>query len=273
VTSTTGRVLAAPPASPSAAADASPYPSLQGRTVLVTGALGGLGSAIVNVMVASGAQVAVHHLGQQAEAEERVADLISAGGSASAVEADVTDWDSVSAMVGQVEATLGPIDVLVNNAGFMAPGRVAELSLQDWRRTLSVDLDGVFVCTRLVLPGMLHRGAGVIINVSSQLAFKGAKEYASYCAAKAGVVGLTRALAREVGPAVRVNAIAPGPVDTPFIATWVTEEWLSERTHDLVIGRLATAEEIAPTVAFLASDDAVLYQGQVLHLNGGGVMA
>lgn len=241
--------------------------------MLVTGALGGLGSAIVNLLADCGAKIALNHFGQPVEAEKRVSSLREAGAAACAVDADVTDWDSVSAMVEKVEAELGPIDVLVNNAGFMSPGRLAELSLQDWRRTLSVDLDGVFICTRLVLPGMLQRGAGAIVNVSSQLAFKGAKDYASYCAAKAGVVGLTRALAREVGPNVRVNAIAPGPVDTPFIAAWVTDEWLAERTHDLVIGRLATPEEIAPTVAFLASDDAALYQGQVMHLNGGGVMA
>lgn len=249
------------------------YPSLQGRTVLVTGALGGLGTAIVDTLVTSGAQPVVHHYGQRHEAEQRVQQLRRNGANAYGVGADVTDWESVALMVADVEANVGPIEVLVNNAGFMAPGKVAELSLEQWRRTLSVDLDGVFVCVRHVLPRMLHRGRGVIINVSSQLAFKGAAEYGSYCAAKAGVVGLTRALAREVGPSIRVNAIAPGPVDTPFIAPWATDEWLAERTHDLVIGRLATPEDIAPTVAFLASDESVLYHGQVLHLNGGGVMA
>ncbi|WP_051752311.1 SDR family NAD(P)-dependent oxidoreductase [Streptosporangium amethystogenes] len=249
------------------------HPSLRGRTVLVTGALGGLGTAIVDAFAASEARVAVHHLGQAGEAAERVRRLTEAGTAAMAVEADITDWDAVEGMVARVGSELGPIDVLVNNAGYMAPGRLAEISLEEWRKTLTVDLDGVFLCSRHVLGSMLERGAGVIVNVSSQLAFKGARDYVSYCAAKAGVAGLTRALAREVGPAVRVNAIAPGPVDTPFITPWATEEWKRERTGDLVIGRLATPEEIAPTVAFLASDDAALYHGQVLHLNGGGVMA
>ncbi|MFF2848729.1 SDR family NAD(P)-dependent oxidoreductase [Streptomyces sp. NPDC058001] len=249
------------------------HPSLRGRTVLVTGALGGLGAAIVDAFAVSGASVVVHHIGQRTEAEARVAHLRAAGTSAYAVEADVTDWDSVAAMTDEIREAVGPVDVLVNNAGFMAPGRLADLSLAEWRRTLSVDLDGVFLCCRHVLGPMLARGTGAIVNVSSQLAFKGARDYTSYCAAKAGVAGLTRALAREVGPAIRVNAIAPGPVDTPFITPWATEEWKRERTGDLVIGRLATPEEIAPTVAFLASDDGALFQGQVLHLNGGGVMA
>ncbi|RCG31668.1 3-oxoacyl-ACP reductase FabG [Sphaerisporangium album] len=249
------------------------YPSLRGRTVLVTGALGGLGTAIVDVFAACGASVVVHHLGQRDEADARVARLRDAGVTAYAVEADVTDWDAVAAMVAEIGSAVGPVDVLVNNAGYMAPGRLAGLSLEAWRRTLAVDLDGVFLCCRHVLGSMLERGSGVIVNVSSQLAFKGAYDYTAYCAAKAGVAGLTRALAREVGPAIRVNAIAPGPVDTPFITPWATEEWKRERTGDLVIGRLATPEEIAPTVAFLASDEAALYQGQVLHLNGGGVMA
>jgi len=252
---------------------ATAYPSLRDRTVLVTGALGGLGTAIVDAFAASSAQIAIHHLGQKETASERVAELRSGGIRGYAVEADVTDWSSVAGMTAEVEMHLGPVDVLVNNAGFMAPGPVVDLSLAQWRRTLSVDLDGVFLCIRHVLPGMLARRRGAIINISSQLAFKGASDYVSYCAAKAGVAGLTRALAREVGPAIRVNAIAPGPVDTPFIAPWATEEWRRERTGDLVIGRLATPEEIAPTVTFLASDQAVLYQGQVLHLNGGGVMA
>lgn len=249
------------------------YPSLRDRTVLVTGALGGLGTAIIDAFAASQSKVVVHHWGQKDAADERVAGLTTRGVIAYAVEADVTEWDSVKHLVREVEAHVGPVDVLVNNAGFMAPGRVDQMTLVEWRRTLSVDLDGVFICTRHVLPRMLERGGGAIINVSSQLAFKGAKDYASYCAAKAGVAGLTRALAREVGPTVRVNAIAPGPVDTAFITPWATDDWKDERTRDLVIGRLATPEEIAPTVTFLASDQAALYQGQVLHLNGGGVLA
>lgn len=246
---------------------------LAGRTVLVTGALGGLGAPIVDALAAAGARVAVHHLGQRDEAERAVGELRGRGTDALAVQADVTDWNQVERMVADIEAGLGPVDVLVNNAGFMAPGRLVEMTLEQWNRTIDVDLTGVFLVSRHVLPGMLARGSGVVVNMSSQLAFKGAHDYTSYCAAKAGVVGLTRAMAREVGPVVRVNAIAPGPIDTEFIRPWKTDEWVAERTRDSVAGRLGRPEEIAPAVVFLASPGASLLHGQTLHLNGGGVMA
>jgi 3-oxoacyl-[acyl-carrier protein] reductase len=247
--------------------------TLDGKTVLITGALGGLGAPIVEAVAAAGARVAVHHLGQREQAAEVVAALHKQDVEAIAVEADVTDWAEVERMVAVVTDGLGPIDVLVNNAGYQEAARFVEMSLEDWRRTVEPDLTGVFLLCRHVLPGMLARGEGVIINMSSQLAFKGAHDFVSYCAAKAGVVGLTRALAREVGPAIRVNAIAPGPVDTPFIAPDKTPEWVDARTRDLVTRRLGEAHEIAPAVVFLAGPGATLMHGQTLHLNGGGVMA
>lgn len=246
---------------------------LAGRTALVTGALGAIGSAVVDGLAEAGAAVALHHLGEDARAERRVAALAERGVRAVAVEADVRDWASVAAMVAAAERGLGPVDVLVNNAGHMAPAPFTGMTLDDWQRTIDVDLTGVFVVSRHLAPGMVARGRGAIVNVASQLAFKGAREYSAYCAAKAGVVGLTRAMARELGPAVRVNAIAPGPVDTPFIAPWATEEWREERTRDSVIRRLAVPDEVAPTVVFLATEGAALFHGQTLHLNGGGVMA
>jgi 3-oxoacyl-[acyl-carrier protein] reductase len=246
--------------------------TLDGKTVLITGALGGLGAPIVEAVAAAGARVAVHHLGQREQAAETVAALHKRDVPAIAVEADVTDWAQVGRMVATVTADLGPIDVLVNNAGYQKAARFVEMSLEDWRRTVEPDLTGVFLLCRHVLPGMLARREGVIINMSSQLAFKGAHDFVSYCAAKAGVVGLTRALAREVGPEIRVNAIAPGPIDTPFIAPDKTPEWVDARTRDLVTHRLGEAHEIAPAVVFLAGPGASLMHGQTLHLNGGGVM-
>ncbi|GAA0573007.1 SDR family oxidoreductase [Paractinoplanes ferrugineus] len=241
---------------------------LAGRTVLVTGALGGLGSHIVAAVAAAGARVALHHLGQPQQAAEAVETLRRQDVDALAVDADVTDWAQVEAMV----AAVGRVDVLVNNAGYQKATAFVEMTLDDWRRTVEPDLTGVFLTCRHVLPGMLDRGEGVIINMSSQLAFKGAHDFVSYCAAKAGVVGLTRALAREVGPAIRVNAIAPGPVDTPFIAPDKTPDWVDARTRDLVTRRLGEAHEIAPAVVFLAGPGAALMHGQTMHLNGGGVM-
>lgn len=251
---------------------ATPF-ELTGRTALVTGGAGGLGQEVVRALAGAGAAVAVHHLGQAIEAESLVERVRAEGGTAVAVEGDVTDWDEAAAFVTSAEKMLGPVDVLVNNAGYMAPARILDMTLENWRRTLSVDLDGVFVVSRHVLVGMLHRGYGAIVNVSSQLALKGAEDYASYCAAKAGVLGLTRAMAREVGPAVRVNAIAPGPVTTPMTAASFDDELTRARTAGLVAGRMGQAHEIAPAVVYLASEAASFVHGQTLHLNGGGVMA
>lgn len=246
---------------------------LEGSRVLVTGALGGLGAPIVEAVLAAGARVALHHLGQAEEAAATVRKLTERGHDVIAVEADVTDWAAVEAMAAEVTGRWGGVDVLVNNAGYMAPAKLVEMTLADWSRTIDVDLTGVFLMCRHFLPGMIERGEGVVINLSSQLAFKGARDYTSYCAAKAGVAGLTKALAREVGPAVRVNAIAPGPIDTAFVGPWKTDAWVHERTRDSVVGRLGEPDEIAPAVVFLAGPGATLMHGQTLHLNGGGVMA
>lgn len=251
---------------------ATPF-DLTGRVALVTGAVGGLGREMALALAAAGADVAVHHLGQQDEAADLVETLTSQGRRAVAVEGDVTDWDATADFVAAAEAGLGPVDVLVNNAGFMVAGRIVEMSLEDWRRTLSVDLDGVFIVSRHVIPGMLERGRGAIVNVSSQLAYKGAEDFSSYCAAKAGVLGLTRAMARELGPTIRVNAIAPGPITTPMTADAFDEELTRARTAGLVAGRMGEAREVAPAVVYLASDASSFMHGQTLHLNGGGVLS
>lgn len=249
----------------------SPF-ALIDRTVLVTGAVGGLGRAMSAALVAAGARVALHHLDQQRQADELAAQLRAAGGTVTTVSGDVTDWDAAAAFVAAAEADLGPLDVVVNNAGYMAAGRITEMSLAQWRRTIDVDLTGVFVVSRHALTGMLERGHGAIVNVSSQLAYKGAADFASYCAAKAGVLGLTRAMAREVGPTVRVNAIAPGPITTPMTDQSFDDALVRARTAQLVAGRMGEAHEVAPAVVYLASDAASFMHGQTLHLNGGGVM-
>jgi 3-oxoacyl-[acyl-carrier protein] reductase len=250
----------------------SPF-DLTGRTALVTGAVGGLGREMTLALARAGADVAVHHFGEHDQAAELIETLTAGGCRAVAVEGDVTDWDAAAHFVAETESTLGPIDILVNNAGFMAAGRIVEMSLEQWRKTLSVDLDGVFIVSRHAIPGMLERGHGAIINISSQLAYKGAENFASYCAAKAGVLGLTRAMAREVGPTIRVNAVAPGPITTPMTAGAFDEELTRTRTAGLVAHRMGEPREVAPAVVYLASDAASFMHGQTLHLNGGGVMS
>ncbi|GAB2445269.1 3-oxoacyl-[acyl-carrier-protein] reductase [Nocardioides hungaricus] len=250
----------------------SPF-DLTGRTALVTGGPGGLGREMVTALAAAGARVAIHHLGQEAAAEELAAKVRAEGGEAVVVEGDVADWDAAAAFVAAAEQELGPIDVLVNNAGTMSAGRITEMTLAQWSRTIDVDLTGVFVVSRHVLVGMLERDHGAIVNVSSQLAFRGAEDFASYCAAKAGVLGLTRAMAREVGPAIRVNAVAPGPITTPMTDESFDEELARARTATLVAGRMGQAHEVAPSVVFLASDAASYVHGQTIHVNGGGVMS
>lgn len=246
---------------------------LAGEVALVTGATGALGAAICRDLARAGADVAVHHLGEE-DAAKALADELASSFAVrtTTVAADVTSWDEVAQAVAVVTQELGTITVLVNNAGFMEPVRIVDSGLADWRRTLGVDLDGVFIVTRHVLPGMLE-SHGRIVNVSSQLAFKGAVDYVAYATAKAGVLGFTKALAREVGPRVRVNAIAPGPIDTPMVRPYATPEWVQARTRDSVAGRLGTPEEIGPAVVFLAGPGAELMHGQTVHLNGGGVMA
>jgi len=246
---------------------------LDGQVALVTGAAGGLGRAMADALAAAGARIAVHHLGQAHAAAALVSELQAQGATAAAFEGDVRDWDAIGALVADVERDLGPIDVCVNNAGVMAEQPFGETTLADWEHTLSVNLTGVFVCCRHVVPRMHERGRGAVVNVASQVAFKGVPHAAAYGAAKAGVVGLTRGLAREYGPSVRINAIAPGPIETPLIAPVADAAWRDARTAGTVAGRLGTPEEVAPAVVFLASEQAGFIHGQCLHVNGGGVMA
>lgn len=240
--------------------------TLDGRHALVTGAVGGIGTATVRALAAAGAAVAVHHLGQPGPARALAEELPGAV----VVEGDVRDEAAVERFVAAAADRLGGLDVVVNNAAVMTEEPFLETPAARWRDTLDVDLTGAFLVTRAALARMPE---GALVNVSSQLAFKGAAGLAAYCAAKAGLVGLTRALAREFGPAVRVNAVAPGPVDTPLIAPYADEAWREARTAHLVTGRLAAPEEIAAVVVFLASDAAAQFHGQTLHCNGGGVLA
>ena len=245
---------------------------LEGRRALVTGGARGIGAAIAVAYAREGADVAVADVLDEAAAGETLDAVRAAGRRAAYVRCDVADEAQVRQLVRAVEAALGPIDVLVNNAGTLSQHLLHELPIAEWDRVLGVNLRGTFLCTRLVLPGMLERGSGVIVNMASQLGQVGGVEMVHYSASKAGVIGFTKALAREVSArGVRVNAIAPGPILTAMMAD-ETEEWRAAKLAELPIGRFGEVDEVAPTAVFLASDDARYYVGQTLGPNGGDVM-
>jgi len=245
---------------------------LAGRVALVTGAATGIGRATALALAQAGASVAVNHLDQSQEATQLVDELTALGVRAAAFDADVTRALAVTRMVGAIEATLGPVDVLVNNAGIILEQPLTDTREDDWDRLLAVDLKSVFLVTRAVLPGMQARQRGAIVNIASDLGILGRANFTAYCAAKAGVIGLTRALAREVAPNVRVNAVAPGAVNTRMVSPELMSAESLAQELGVPQGRIAEPAEIAASVVFLASDLARFYCGQVLGPNGGSVM-
>ena len=233
---------------------------------IVTGAGSGIGRAIAVQLAADGYKVLVNDF--RAEAAEAVAADI--GGVACA--GDVAVEADVAAMVAKAEAALGPVTHLINNAGHVHQGRFTDLTVQDFDRMIAVHLRGTFLCTQAVLKGMLARGAGVIVNIASQLGQVGGVELVHYSAAKAGIIGLTKALAREVSAqGVRVNAVAPGPINTPLVRS-LSQDWQRAKAAQLPLGRFGEPEEVAATVAFLCSPAASLFVGQTLGPNSGDVM-
>lgn len=241
------------------------------RVALITGAGSGIGRAIAERLAKNGEQVVVNDLKGEA-AEEVVARIKGSGGEAAAAPGDVSDPEAVEQIMAAVRDAYGSPEILVNNAGFLQQKRFADLTVEDFDRMIAVHLRGTFLCTRAVLPEMLSRGGGIVVNVASQLGQIGGIELCHYSAAKAGIIGLTKSLAREVSAqGVRVNAVAPGPINTELILG-LSEEWQRAKAAELPLGRFGEPEEVAETVAFLVSDGATLYVGQTLGPNSGDVM-
>lgn len=225
------------------------------RTALVIGASGGIGRAIVADLCRHGAAVV--------GADRTDTDLTI----------DITDPQSVHRTIEQAQKSLGRIDILVNAAGVSSERYWNQIDIHEWRRILDINLTGTFLACNAILPHMIGRRSGRIINIASQLAIKGAPGLAHYCASKAGIIGYTKAIALEAAPhGVLVNAVAPGPINTPLTEK-MSANWKLRKAAGLPLGRFGTPEEVAPTVTLLASDPGGnLYVGQTLGPNSGDVM-
>ena len=229
----------------------------EGRAVVVTGGASGIGKAIAEAFTANGDRVAV----------------LDRSGAAGSIAVDVSDEASVKAAFAAARSQLGSIDILVNSAGLLTESPLEDMTLAMWNETIAVDLTGVFLCCREVVGEMRQQKWGRIINIASQLAIKGGTGLSHYSAAKAGVVGLTKALALETAADnVLVNNIAPGPIETPLV-DGISEEWKAAKRAGLPLLRFGLADEVAPTALLLASDPGGnLYVGQTLGPNSGDVM-
>lgn len=241
------------------------------QTAVITGAATGLGAAIARSYIAEGANVALLDLnldGAEAIAEEARA----AGRVAIAVRVDVSDEKEVQDAFSQLSNALGAPQILVNNAGIDTTEYCDNMDLAMWEQMMAVNLRSVFLCTRAVLPAMKARGYGRIISIASQLAQKGAARMTHYCAAKAGVIGFTRALAHEVGKfGITSNVICPGPLDTELFRN-LPKDFQEDKINELVIKRIGKVEEIAPTAVLLGSSEGAFYTGATLNPNGGDIM-
>ncbi len=245
---------------------------LDARVAVVTGAASGIGAGIATAFAREGADIVVADLAPEADAAEVLAGIRDTGRQVLYVRTDVSDEASVRAMADQALAMFGRVDILVNNAGIFTESLLADMPVADWDRVVNTNLRGTFLCTRALIGQMLERGDGRIINIASQLGQIGGGSVAHYSASKAGVIGLTKALAREVSRrGVLVNAIAPGPIQTPLLDS-ETEQWRSAKLAELPIGRFGTVDEVTPTAVLLASADGSYYVGQTLGPNGGDVM-
>ena len=242
---------------------------LDGKVALVTGASRGIGAAIATRLAQEGAAVAVNYSGSQAAADEVVAAITAAGGSAVAIQADVSDPTDCVRLVDTTISELGGLHILVNNAGITRDGLVVRMSDADWDDVIRTNLGGVFAVTRAATRHLMKQREGSIINMASVVGLVGNPGQCNYAAAKAGVIALTKSLARELGSrGVRANAVAPGFIETDMTAKLGPDVREAARAG-IALGAFGEPSDIAAAVAFLASDDARYITGQVLAVDGG----
>jgi 3-oxoacyl-[acyl-carrier protein] reductase len=246
-----------------------------GKVALVTGASSGIGRATALALAANGARVAINFHRNQAGAESARAEIISAGGSAIIVQADVTRNGEVEALVERTVTEFGPIDILVNNAGSLVERlRILELSEERWDEVIDLNLKSAFLCSKAVAASMMERQTGAIINVSSIAGRTGgALGSIHYSAAKGGLITFTKGLAKELATfGVRVNAVSPGVIDTPYHEEFSSPEMMKTYQSQIPLGRVGTPAEVAQVICFLASDTAGYLAGETIEINGGMFM-
>jgi 3-oxoacyl-[acyl-carrier protein] reductase len=244
---------------------------LDGQRAIITGGVQGIGRGIAEAFIHEGADVAIIDVRSGLAVEQLLDEARGVGRQAHYFQADVADEPEVTMAMTRAAEALGAVDVLVNNAGVVSEYSVADMPVTEWDRIMSINLRGPFLCTRAVLPGMINQGHGRIINIASQLGQLGGESMAHYSASKAGVIGFTKALAREVSHLnILVNAIAPGPIETEMLAS-ESEAWRQRKLSQLPMRRFGTVQEVAPTAVFLASSDSSYFTGQTLGPNGGDV--
>lgn len=245
---------------------------LEGKTALVTGASRGIGKAIALELAKHGANVAINFSGNKEMAEAVAKEISEMGNKAITVQANVSDESQVKNMIKETIATFGSLDILVNNAGVTRDQLLMRMKEEEFDHVINTNLKGVFLCTKAVTRQMMKQRSGKIINIASIVGVSGNPGQANYVAAKAGVIGFTKTVAKELATRnILVNAVAPG-----FIRTDMTDELTEEQKQAILtnipLEKLGTAEDVAKTVRFLASDDANYITGQTIHIDGGLVM-
>jgi 3-oxoacyl-[acyl-carrier protein] reductase len=249
-----------------------PGKELSGKVALVTGAARNIGRAIARSLAAGGAAVMVNANTSRAEAEKTIEMIESAGGKAALHMADITNPQHVTALLDATVKRFGRLDFLVNNAAVRFETPFAQMKFEEWRKVLSIVLDGAFLCAQAALPHLIRAGGGTIVNIGGQTGHKGAAERAHVITAKAGLAGMTKALALDLAPhQITVNCVAPGAIESQRGLPGVPER-PAERRAPPPIGRRGAPEEIAAMVRMLCGPDARYITGQAIHVNGGGYM-